>query len=133
MQRVVVAIPPHVAGGEYRHVRAWSGIGPLCGWEHPSDSGIPTTMPLFESDREKRVALASAWVVPEPSRCVQCGICSFRCPVEIDVRRHVWQREPVKDSRCLTCAQCVDNCPRGLLRLVPVGRTRLTSIDPMVD
>jgi ferredoxin len=73
-------------------------------------------MDWFASDRNKHAILASAWVVPEPSRCVQCGICSFYCPVEIDVRRHVWRGEPVKDSRCLTCGECVKRCPRGLLR-----------------
>ena len=49
----------------------------------------------FSSDRTKHVRLATAWVMPEPSRCVQCGICSFHCPMEIDVRRHVWRGEPV--------------------------------------
>ena len=61
-----------------------------------------------------------AWVVPEPSRCVQCGICSFHCPMGIDVRRHVWRGEPVKDSHCLTCGECVKRCPRGLLRFEPI-------------
>ena len=59
---------------------------------------------------------AKAWVVPESSRCVQCGICSFYCPIDIDVRRHAWQAEPVKDSYCLTCGECVARCPRGVLR-----------------
>ena len=41
---------------------------------------------------------AAGWVMPEPLRCVQCGICSFYCPIDIDVRRHAWLGEPVKDS-----------------------------------
>ena len=57
------------------------------------------TMDWFKSDRVRYAALAAAWVVPEPSRCVQCGICSFHCPMGIDVRRHVWRAEPVKDGR----------------------------------
>lgn len=71
----------------------------------------------LQSDKAEKSSLATAWVVPEPSRCVQCGICSYSCPVGIDVRRHVWLGEPVKDSRCLTCGQCVYRCPRKLLRL----------------
>jgi NAD-dependent dihydropyrimidine dehydrogenase PreA subunit len=55
-------------------------------------------------------------VVPDPARCVQCGICSFVCPVEIDVRRHAWSGEPVVHSNCLTCGQCVMRCPRGVLK-----------------
>lgn len=55
-------------------------------------------------------------VVPDPTRCVQCGICSFNCPVEIDVRRHAWQGLPVVHSQCLTCGECVKRCPRGVLK-----------------
>jgi len=73
----------------------------------------------MKSDATRRRDLASAWVVPEPTRCVQCGVCSYHCPVEIDVRRHVWLGEPVKDSYCLTCGECVARCPRGLLRFEP--------------
>lgn len=67
-----------------------------------------------ETTRQK--ALASGYVVPDPARCVQCGICSYSCPIEIDVRRHAWIGEPVKDSHCLTCGECVRRCPRGVLR-----------------
>jgi ferredoxin-type protein NapH len=55
-------------------------------------------------------------VVPDPDRCVQCGICSYNCPIEIDVRRHAWTGEPVQDSHCLTCGECVKRCPRNALR-----------------
>jgi heterodisulfide reductase subunit C len=74
-------------------------------------------MGWFSSDKARHAALATSWVLPEPSRCVQCGICTYNCPVEIDVRRHVWRGEPVVDPHCLTCRECVKRCPRGLLRL----------------
>jgi Pyruvate/2-oxoacid:ferredoxin oxidoreductase delta subunit len=64
---------------------------------------------------------ASSWVVPEPARCVQCGICSFYCPIDIDVRRHVWRHEPVKDGHCLTCGECVARCPRSVLRFEAIA------------
>jgi ferredoxin len=73
------------------------------------------TRDLRPRDRGHKVA-AHGWVVPEPGRCVQCGICSFYCPIDIDVRRHAWLHEPVKDSHCLTCGECVARCPRGVLR-----------------
>jgi heterodisulfide reductase subunit C len=60
--------------------------------------------------------LAQAFVLPAPERCVQCGICSYNCPIGIDVRRHAWLGQAVKDSRCLTCGECVKRCPRGVLR-----------------
>ena len=55
---------------------------------------------------------------------MQCGVCSFNCPMGIDVRRHVWRNEPVVDSRCLTCGECVKRCPRGLLRFEPIAAGR---------
>jgi ferredoxin len=60
--------------------------------------------------------MAVGHVVPEPSRCVQCGICSFNCPISIDVRRHAWLGQHVEASECLTCGECVRRCPRGVLR-----------------
>jgi heterodisulfide reductase subunit C len=71
---------------------------------------------LIDQDQTRHKVLSSGWVVPESSRCVQCGICSFNCPIGIDVRRHAWEGEPVQDSHCLTCGECVQRCPRGVLR-----------------
>jgi nitrite reductase (NADH) large subunit len=39
----------------------------------------------------------------------------------LDVRRHVWRSEPVTESGCLTCGECVKRCPRGLLHLEPMS------------
>jgi ferredoxin len=64
----------------------------------------------------RRNVLTTGVVVPNTSRCVQCGICSYNCPINIDVRRHAWLGEPVKDRHCLTCGECVQRCPRGVLR-----------------
>ena len=68
----------------------------------------------YQSHRHEN--LATDHVVPDPSHCVQCGICSFNCPIGIDVRRHVWLGKDVQDSYCLTCGECVQRCPRGVLR-----------------
>ena len=69
-----------------------------------------------------RQVLVEANVVPDAPRCVQCGICSYNCPIGIDVRKHAWLGTPVSNSRCLTCGECVKRCPRGVLRF---ERTRL--------
>jgi ferredoxin len=71
---------------------------------------------MLGRDRAKRDALVSAHVVAEPARCVECGICSYNCPLGIDVRSHARQGIPVADSHCLTCGECVARCPRGTLR-----------------
>ncbi|MBI3824029.1 MAG: DUF4339 domain-containing protein [Planctomycetes bacterium] len=60
--------------------------------------------------------LSEAQVVPEAAFCVQCGMCSYNCPMGIDVRAHAWRGKPIRDSHCLTCSECVNRCPRGVLR-----------------
>jgi ferredoxin len=71
---------------------------------------------MLGRDRAKRDALVSGRVVAERSRCVECGICSYNCPLGIDVRSHARQGIPVADRRCLTCGECVARCPRGTLQ-----------------
>jgi heterodisulfide reductase subunit C len=60
--------------------------------------------------------MVSAVVVAESIRCVECGICTYNCPLGIDVRGHVRLGQPVADRYCLTCGECVARCPRGTLR-----------------
>ena len=70
---------------------------------------------IFKRSVSKHTVLASGQVVPDLTRCVQCGICTYNCPIGIDVREHAWRGEPVKHSQCLTCGECVTRCPRGVL------------------
>ncbi len=71
---------------------------------------------LFQKDSNHREARAEGYVVPDSSRCLQCGICSYNCPIDIDVRRYAWLGKPVQNSQCLTCGECIIRCPRGALR-----------------
>jgi NAD-dependent dihydropyrimidine dehydrogenase PreA subunit len=73
-------------------------------------------MSFLRQEKTRLTNRAQGQVVADRSRCVQCGICSFNCPVDIDVRRHAWLGEPVIHSRCLTCNECVRRCPRGVLK-----------------
>jgi ferredoxin len=71
---------------------------------------------IFKRDQQRQDILIKGNIVPNPGRCIQCGICSYYCPVDIDVRRHAWLGIHVVDSHCLTCGECVARCPRGVLR-----------------
>lgn len=71
---------------------------------------------LVMRDFLKRRAMVSALVVADSFRCVECGICSYNCPVGIDVRLHVRLEVPIADRACLSCGECVARCPRGTLR-----------------
>ena len=73
-------------------------------------------------EKARYQTLVEANVVTDVARCIQCGICSYNCPIEIDVRRHAWLGVPVSDSHCLSCGECVVRCPRGALQF---ERTRL--------
>ena len=71
---------------------------------------------FFGADSNRRRVLTSGHVVPDSPRCVQCGICTYNCPIDIDVRAHAWRGESITHSKCLTCGECVARCPRGVLR-----------------
>jgi NAD-dependent dihydropyrimidine dehydrogenase PreA subunit len=60
-------------------------------------------------------------VVPETEKCIQCGICSFNCPIGIDVRLHAWNGEVIEDPKCLTCGECIERCPRAVLQFEITG------------
>ncbi|MBP7690198.1 MAG: 4Fe-4S dicluster domain-containing protein, partial [Thermoflexales bacterium] len=55
----------------------------------PASHAAPLT------DLDRYTALAQGQVVPEAARCVQCGICSYNCPINIDVRAHAWRGLPI--------------------------------------
>lgn len=77
----------------------------------------PTTCTADKTSFDTRhEVLSESQVVPEAQYCVQCGMCSYNCPMEIDVRAHAWRGIPIRDSHCLTCSECVNRCPRGVLR-----------------
>ncbi len=73
---------------------------------------------IAQQEKTRRQALVEGNVLPDSSRCIQCGICSFNCPIGIDVRRHAWLGQPIQDSHCLTCGECICRCPRGVLSFV---------------
>jgi Pyruvate/2-oxoacid:ferredoxin oxidoreductase delta subunit len=55
-------------------------------------------------------------VTSDATRCVQCGICGYNCPVGIEVREYARRGEHVTDSRCIHCGACIEKCPRGTLK-----------------
>jgi ferredoxin len=83
---------------------------------------------IFRKETDRRESLVAGHVVPDPTRCVQCSICSYNCPIGIDVRRHAWTGEHVEDRHCLTCGECIRRCPRGVLRF---ERTNLFDVDDL--
>jgi ferredoxin len=75
----------------------------------------PVRGPL-PTDAERLRLLARGHVEAVAGRCVQCGICSYNCPMGIDVRSYSRVAAPVLESHCILCGECVARCPRGVLR-----------------
>lgn len=63
-------------------------------------------------------------VTGDATRCVQCGICGYNCPVGIEVRQYARRGQNVTDPRCIACGACVEKCPRGTLRWGPAVLVR---------
>lgn len=47
-------------------------------------------------------------VVRNEDKCINCGLCTKNCPVNIDVQH----TKEVKTAECLSCQTCVLNCPK---------------------
>lgn len=57
------------------------GLRTMCGLEGGTLGQMSS---FFQRDSQRRQELVSAYVVPESIRCVQCGICSYNCPLGIE-------------------------------------------------
>jgi ferredoxin len=103
---------------ETRHGSELADACPSCGKTAiATTQSVPATGGALQATFDSRHdVLSEAQVVPEAANCVQCGMCSYNCPMEIDVRAHAWRGLPIRDSHCLTCSECVNRCPRGVLR-----------------
>jgi len=65
--------------------------------------------------------MPDSFVVPDATRCVQCGVCGYNCPVGIPVRDYAHRGRIVDDPACVQCGQCIEACPRGTLRWGRLG------------
>ena len=76
---------------------------------------------LLALEGQRTRALVRAELKAERKRCVECGICSFNCPIGIDIRRHVQEGRLISNDQCLACGECVSRCPRGVLNFENSG------------
>lgn len=69
-----------------------------------------------EADPTPEASIGLKQVAADASRCVQCGLCGYNCPVGIEVREYARRGQNVTDPRCISCGACIEKCPRGTLR-----------------
>lgn len=51
----------------------------------------------------------------DESKCVHCGRCAKVCPMEVEVCNN--SRSRLNGTDCILCLDCIDNCPKGALKL----------------
>ncbi len=73
---------------------------PFCRWVCPLGAfyGPFNRVSLFKVEFDKE-------------NCIECGACSRKCPVSLDVPREV------DNAECLRCLECRDACPKKLLKV----------------
>jgi ferredoxin len=55
------------------------------------------------------IQLVSPWKIRRDcEKCIDCGLCSKACPMNIDVAR----KKAVMDTRCNRCGECLAACPK---------------------
>jgi ferredoxin len=56
-----------------------------------------------------RVALIK--VKPSENKCIQCGKCNEVCPMDIDVKKYIMNRQKILSTECILCGNCKKKCP----------------------
>ncbi|MBI5359719.1 MAG: 4Fe-4S binding protein [Planctomycetes bacterium] len=51
----------------------------------------------------------------DKEKCVQCKLCAKNCRMSLDVYGMV-QKGSMADLECILCGECVDNCPKKVIR-----------------
>jgi polyferredoxin len=51
----------------------------------------------------------------DKANCVSCGKCKKACPMDVDMTDNARSRK--NGTECILCMECVEQCPRGALKL----------------
>jgi ferredoxin-type protein NapH len=62
-----------------------------------------------------RLAWASLRLKADASACSDCKLCTYNCPMSLDVNSMV-KNEKMEHSDCILCGTCVDNCSKNVIR-----------------
>ena len=46
--------------------------------------------------------------------CTQCGKCTQKCPMSLDVQEMV-NKKNISDVNCILCGECISNCPNEVI------------------
>ncbi|MDF2844298.1 MAG: hypothetical protein K0R00_2724 [Herbinix sp.] len=60
--------------------------------------------------------IPSLHLKPIPSNCVNCGLCTKKCPMSLEVHTMVTKGN-MKHSECILCGECADGCSKKAIIL----------------
>jgi polyferredoxin len=63
----------------------------------------------------RKLRLPQLRIRTNPAACVSCEKCSRKCPMSIEVHTEA-QTGEIKSPGCIRCGECVDTCPKKVLR-----------------
>lgn len=61
------------------------------------------------------IKLPSLHLAITNAKCEQCKTCNKHCPMSLDINKMV-QTGSMKNSECILCGNCVDNCPNQIIK-----------------
>lgn len=53
---------------------------------------------------------------PTDNKCVECGICSNNCPMDVNVMSFIQENRVVTDTECISCGTCRILCPVNAIK-----------------
>jgi len=53
----------------------------------------------------------------QSDNCTSCNACTEACPMLIDVRQQVHEKNKISNKLCIVCERCVSSCPVNVLKL----------------
>lgn len=63
----------------------------------------------------RKLHLPQLHIEAKKDQCISCGKCNSVCPMGLDVRDMVKNKNNSSCSECIQCGACVDSCPQKLL------------------
>ncbi|MCX7747736.1 MAG: 4Fe-4S binding protein [Clostridia bacterium] len=70
---------------------------------------------VLGSKLKSRMKYPSLKLSADREKCTDCGLCNKKCPMSINVKEMI-KRDPVEDSECILCGECIDSCPKKVIK-----------------
>lgn len=64
---------------------------------------------------KEKIKYPSLHLDSEKEKCIQCKICSDKCPMSIDVMNDMVNSNKMYHSECILCGECIDSCPKNVI------------------